>query len=420
MLDLNGIKTELQFVHIGDVNEVVKRGDYLYAALAAGGIDIVDATNPREPSVFGPFDPTFVAAHLEIDGEVLVASTAARAFRRYDLSNPMQLVAATSGTQAAPVESTARGEVKAVRDGVVIIQGGTQQGFELGQDVAIFSTRKLSAKEAFAKEAGMTTAGEITAVVRLERVEASESLATLGRGDSADPGDTVWATREPPSASVAAPHWIPFNWRMGTMLRPYLGFNGGGTHPVGLLADVYLDYYVKEVPLRLEVGLLPFGLVAGSTFQHNPLILDGTLAFYSPYLEVGLGGGVSVVATGSQPLTPCCNTVVGTFDQSARFGALDGFNFTWHSAIGWAPSGFEVAMASGAINIPLATRLTLYFDGGGGEGFAYTDLGLRTYVGGLGGPGTVILTGGIGFASISDDNETVQGPSLLLGLELRL
>jgi hypothetical protein len=429
MVDVYGVKTELNLVKLGRVNDLVRRGDFVYVALETGGFDVIDATNPREPTTFGPFGKGQVAVQLALAGEDLVAVLADKSFTRYDLRNPLLPVVAEVGSAPPPVvppsDVMPQGTVKAVKNGIVIIEGGTTLGFDLGQDVAIYSRRRVSAKDAIARAAGMKVSGTITAVVRLERVEQMESLATLGRGDVAEVGDLVEATREPPTASLVAPHWIPFEWRMGAMLRPFLGFSGGDTHPVGLLADVYLGYYLQDVPLRIEVGLLPFGLVAGSTFQHNPLILDATLAFYSPIFEFGLGGGFSTVATGAAPLAPCCNSTQGTIDESLRIGALDGFNFTWHSSIGWAPKGFDLAMARGELNIPLATHLTLFFDGGGGLGFGFTDAGLRTYLGGLGGPGTVILTAGLGFAEITDNSpnnngETVQGPSLLLGIELRL
>jgi hypothetical protein len=78
-------------------------------------------------------------------------------------------------------------------------------------------------------------------------------------------------------------------------------------------------------------------------------------------------------------------------------------------------------VAQGSLNFPLGTRLTLFFDGGGGSGFALFDAGLRTYLGGVGGPGTVILSAGLGFAGVTDNAfNNVGGPALVFGIEARL
>jgi hypothetical protein len=75
------------------------------------------------------------------------------------------------------------------------------------------------------------------------------------------------------------------------------------------------------------------------------------------------------------------------------------------------------------LSVPLTRQLGLFGAGGAGEnGWAFGELGVRTYVGGLGARGTAVLSASIGYASIFDgpSHETVGGPSVAFGCEWRL
>ncbi|HYV46893.1 MAG TPA: hypothetical protein VFA20_18640, partial [Myxococcaceae bacterium] len=84
---------------------------------------------------------------------------------------------------------------------------------------------------------------------------------------------------------------------------------------------------------------------------------------------------------------------------------------------------FVFGVGRAELNVPLTRQLGLFGAGGAGEnGWAFGELGVRTYVGGLGARGTVILSASIGYASIFDgpSNEAVGGPSVAFGCEWRL
>jgi len=421
--DVFGAPSELSEVKLGAVNDLVRRGDFVYVALAAGGIVVLDAHNPRAPQVGETFSKDQVVLHLAVEGDELVAVTKGQAFALYDLTDPRAPVAASprSALVLGAAGPAAQGKVLAVKDGFVIIEGGTQIGFVQGQNVAIYSRTRLSERDRVAQASGIEIPGLLTAIVRLERVQENRSLATFGRGDSPEVGDLVVSTNDSTTANIAGPRWIPFEWRLGLGLRPFLGIQNNGTHPFGLMTDIYIEYYFQEVPLRVGVGLLPIGFVAGGLTSHNPVVFDATVAFYSQFFEIGLGAGFSST-TNCVPLDCTNGNVEGTLDQTLRLGALDGVNFLWSSAIGYATSGFEVAAARGQLNFPLTTRLTLGLEGSGARGLFYGDVVLRTYLGGVGGPGTFILSAGLGGATITDSSsiETVSGPALVFELEARL
>ncbi len=135
----------------------------------------------------------------------------------------------------------------------------------------------------------------------------------------------------------------------------------------------------------------------------------------------------SVLAQGTQEnyetgvVTPTGSAVDPLIVEVLRIGQLDGLNLAWQSTIASTGSGFKLRSAEATLNLPVSTRFSIFMDGGGGDGFAFGDLGVRSYLGGVGGPGTVILSLGLGLGSIMDGApETLTGPSLMLGLEFRL
>jgi hypothetical protein len=432
--DVYGQKAELSTLKLGPVNDAVRRGNVIYVARSAGGIQIIDAENPRSPVAAGGFGAEVVVTHLAVKNDQLVALSKEQSFTTYDLTKPLHPIALeTAAASLPPGELTekepppAEGTVLTVRDGVVVIKGGTKDGFALGRNVAIYSQTRISDKDKLAREAGMQTPGLIVAVVRLERVEEDRSLAAYGRGDDPTPGDRVVVTDDATTASLSGPRMIPFEWRLDLAIRPFLGVGSTG-YPFGMLIDTAVAYYFQALPLRVEVGLAPIGFVVGGEVPYNPINFEATLAFYSQFVEVGLGGGVASSIEPASPLAPQTANAEGTIDQSLRIGALDGVNFIWNSAIGFGANSFELTSLRMQLNFPVATRLTLGFEGGGGPAYAYGDVVLRTYLGGMGGPGTFILSGGIGGAGAIDNstpgtfsgNPSAAGPSLVLELEVRL
>lgn len=106
--------------------------------------------------------------------------------------------------------------------------------------------------------------------------------------------------------------------------------------------------------------------------------------------------------------------------QLLRLGALDGFHLTWASSILSRDEQFVFGSGRGELQLPINARYALFAAGGGGRsGYAFGELGVRTFLRGTGGPGSLLLTGSIGGVSLSDGPRTLGGPSLALGLEWR-
>ena len=417
---------ELATLRVGAVKDVLRHGTVIYLAPVSGGVLAVDAQNPAAPVITARFAEGRHVVQLAHEGaSTLVAILDDRGTLSFDASDPLHPISSEAAARSRNPYG-GKGSVLAVKDGAVVIQGGSAAGFHVGEHVKILSRSHLSPQDLLAEQEGLEAVGATTAIVALERVEANRSLAHLGRGDEAQPGDEVVGTGDQVSESIFGPRWIPFQWRLAFTLRAFLDTSGDNSDAVGFLGDVMVSYYFPSAPIRIEAGVEPVGWVWGGSAQHNPAIAVLDVAYSSAYFEFGIGTGFSVLAnnsdlvfSGQQSGGSQVNPLIV---EVLRIGQIDGVNATWHSAIASTSSqGFQLRAAELDLNIPIATRVTLYMDGGGGNGFAFGDLGIRTYLGGLGGPGTCILSLGVGGAAILDGyQQQPSGPSLMAGIEFRL
>jgi hypothetical protein len=189
-------------------------------------------------------------------------------------------------------------------------------------------------------------------------------------------------------------------------------------------------WYLDILPLALEARASPIAFAIGAEERHHPIALAFTASYYTDYFEIGVGGGALIGNRGpcsveGPPGTPvtCEDNTGPTIDQVLRLGSLDGLSITWRSSIFSRPDRFVFGVGRGELAIPLTTHLGLFGGGGGGEnGFAFGELGVRTNVGGAGAKGTLIISASLGYASIFDgpSAENVGGPSLSFGMEWRL
>jgi hypothetical protein len=162
-----------------------------------------------------------------------------------------------------------------------------------------------------------------------------------------------------------------------------------------MLNDFTLEYYFR-VPLKLGVQLGPQGLIvsnrAGFTTE-----LRALLSFASSYFEIGLEPGGELHALGPSRF------VMG---YMLRVGSLDGLNLIFRNSYVLDFSSGSVqsplAIVNGEINIPLAQRINLFFVGGGSGSYGYGMGGVKYYLRGGGGPGSLILHGSLGGAWVND------------------
>ncbi len=422
---VNGLPQELSNLKVGPVKDILRHGTVVYAALEAGGVVVIDAENASAPVVTAHLaEGQHVVQFAHQGVSTLIAILEDKGAVSFNASDPLHPVPLEAGTQS-PTPFGGKGRVLAVRDGAAAIEGGTAAGFYAGEHVKIVSRAHLSPQDQLAEQAGLVPQGTTTAVAALERVEANRSIARLGRGDEAVPGDEVLGTGESLSESIVVPRAIPFEWRVSFTLRPFLDVSDS-EDTVGLLTGAMVAYYFAGAPLRIEAGVEPLGLALGGSVQHDPVIAVLDLAFTSSFFEFGIGTGFSVLAqAGMENYETGAYTSAGTqidplIVEVLRIGQLDGFNVTWHSAVASTSGGFQFRAGDSELNLPITTRVTIFMDGGGGSGYAFGDLGVRTYIGGVGGPGTTIVSLGLGGAGILDGDKQILGPSLLLGAEFRL
>lgn len=453
---------------LGLVVSEARVGAVRYLALQSGGVAVVvdEATGLRVVQTLLPGQA--VSRVLIVDGRLL-AFVVSESVQQFDVGSPMTPVVAPptlplpSSMTASPVppsppsppsrvdEATRPaaakrrvvGKVVEVSEGRVIVDHGVTDGFVRGARIKVIAQRLVKKPDLQAGGVAMLPSNEVTAVVALEEAEAGRSMAILGRGDVAMPGDLVEVTEAPLSESLFLPRRAPFNWRFGFVVRPYLGISGDGTFPVGILADGYVTYTFDDLPITLFAELSPIGTAVLGKEAHYPIVTAAGAAYTTDFVELGLGGGALVGNKG-----PCFPNEIGldtdgdgfpdqfrtegqtcegntgaTFNQVLRLGALDGIHLKWSSSIFARDTGFVFGVGRGELAVPVSSRLGVFAGGGGGEnGWGYGEVGVRSFFGGAGTPGTLMLQASLGGAAIFDgpSRETIGGPSVAFGLEWRM
>lgn len=419
----------------------VQRGATLYVPLTTGGVAVVDTSVAGAPKVMVTVLEGRFITRLLLDGDRLVALEAKEEALVLSLAEPSRpkLVRGVSASAApvvaapvpspgevAPLPAVASGVVIDVVGGRVIFEGGTDKGFRKGARVQVLSQRKVPKPDLVTGALTEVASGEVTAVLAIEQADANRAMAVLGRGDVAEKGDLVELTSEPVSERLFFPRRAPFEWRFGFVLRPFLGLEGT-TKPVGVMVDAFVSWYPTSLPLSVTAMASPFGFVINGREPHYP----GTFALLGGYatdfFEIGLGvgaltGNVGPCLPNELGVTTCEVNTGFTINQHLRLGSLDGFHLSWHSSIFSRPAQFVFGVGRGEVAIPLTSRLGLFAGGGGGEnGWAGGELGVRTSLGGAGAPGTVMLRASLGYAALFDgpSREFVGGPAVSFGMEWR-
>lgn len=415
----------------------VQKGMLEYVPLAAGGVAVVDTSGPDKKVLATILEGHFVT-RLLVDGDRLIALETKEEALVLSLDEPrLPRVVRGTATASAPVAKAveavtvappaAIGTVVDVVGGRVIFEGGVEKGFRKGVHVRVSSQRKVPKPDLLTGAMVEVPSGEVTAVLAIEQSDAQRGMAVLGRGDVAEKGDLVEVTTEPLSERLFFPRRAPFEWRFGFVVRPFLGLDGT-TKPVGVLLDGYAAWYPSSLPLSVTVMAAPFGFVINGKEPHYPGTFFVMGGYATDFFEIGLGVGALTGNTG-----PCftafpgataeCEVNTGfTINQHLRLGALDGFHLSWSSSIFSRPTQFVFGVGRGEVSVPLTSRLGLFAGGGGGEnGWAMGELGVKTALGGAGAPGTIVLRASLGYSALFDgpSREFLGGPAVAFGMEWR-
>jgi hypothetical protein len=231
-----------------------------------------------------------------------------------------------------------------------------------------------------------------------------------------------------------------YRLRYGFHARPFLGLeattaSGNTARAGGLMLDAFVTYRFEQLPLALHARLEPVSVGLGTGDRHTPGLGYVAATYSSDIIEVGLGAGALFSQAEEErncfPLYDQNGNISGeqcdqesnegvVLQQLLRLGALDGFNLTWSSSILSTEERFLFGSGRGEVQLPINARYALFAAGGAGRsGYAFGELGVRTFLQGSGGPGSLLLTGSIGGVSLSDGPRTLGGPSLAVGLEWR-
>ncbi len=184
--------------------------------------------------------------------------------------------------------------------------------------------------------------------------------------------------------------------RVQGTVRPFFNMIGPGG---GALGDVSVEYFFDK-PLKVGFELSPFAFVlvpeGPGTIVHARL----RAAFSSDYVEVGLGIGGRLQYFGPSGLSVA---------PALRLGSLDGLNLRLelgHSLIRnyyTQQAQFAFSHLTGGLDVPVTRRLALTLDGGYGvDLWAYATLGVRQFVVGNGGPGTLAIGASAGAVWVVD------------------
>jgi hypothetical protein len=444
--------------------------DVHYLALAAGGVAVVTMVDGRWV-LSQTLLPGQAVSHVMVDGSRLHAFVIAESVTSFDVRSPGTPLLAlptmsptttptTTATPPSPLPppsppptpplSTTESRaivamVVEVREGRIVIDHGSSSGFERGVRVKVISQRLVKKPDLEAGGVAMRPSNEVTAVVALEEAEAGRAMGILGRGDVAMPGDLVEVTEAPLSESLFLPRRAPFHWRLGFVVRPYLGIGGGGTFPIGVLADGYVAYTFEDLPISLFVEASPVGTAILGNEAHYPGVFTLGATYITDFVEVGLGGGALIGNKGPCALIvdevdtdgdgfadqfrerrderSCEGNTGATFNQVLRLGAIDGIHLKWSSSIFARDTGFVFGVGRAELAVPVSSRLGLFGGGGGGEnGWGYGEIGVRSFFGGTGAPGSYMLQASLGGAAIFDgpSREVIGGPLVAVGMEWRL
>jgi hypothetical protein len=209
-------------------------------------------------------------------------------------------------------------------------------------------------------------------------------------------GASSAGAEEAPRSSLFAPRLQRGLTRVSGTLRPFLVTPGLG---FGMISDVSVDHYFR-FPLRAGVDIAPLALAVQRGDAGFVAHVRGHVAYAGDYIELGAAVGAQLQHFGASGLALAARL---------RLGALDGVNIQLENGYslirGYYTGQAQLALdhITGEIDVPVTRRLTLRIDGGFGlDLWAYATVGLKHYLRGQGGRGTIILTAAAGAALVVD------------------
>lgn len=453
--------------------------DRVYVALGEFGAAVVRA-NKRDNQDAVVVEKLIPISHGEVTGfmvdgdSIWMQISSTSAIRIHDgpsaapitpvVALPVSEQAATlkkPSPRLAPTTELSGIAIKNVFNGKVLLNRGKTSGLRVGDRF------KVVRKEQFFDEGGIFDGEREVAVLVVDSVSADSARADIWRGDRVNMGDQVEPADSNTYPSLMYPRQLHGFVEAEMHLRPLINVGEAGA---GILVDDHLTYYAKHYYLGLRNE--PFGIgfsKSGSVFTQSTF---GDVGYNSRPFSVGLAVGFTSVYGDLQEMfdiTASGDTDEGNetsweagqpeegpwsqdmqhafaLGQCVRLGAMDGLNLSVANTLLFFPGGSKNAddeESEGGfiwggtdikLSIPLAQRVDLFLEGGGGVmGYAYGAIGVFGWLSGNGGPGSLGLMASAGGEGLwgartrrnlryhytDSDDIVVAGPMASLGLRYR-
>ncbi len=438
-------------------------GGLLVGATRSGKLVTYDVTNRAAPVRKAELDVGAPVAELRVADGVLLAvgkDNSVRAFLFGDDGAPIAL--RWGGATAAPAAATATGgarrgtlgKVLEAKRGNLLIELEDGAGITPGDILLVRSRAKELKINPFTRLEEETASNAPTAVVEVIRVEGNRAVAELNRGDQAVAGDTVELNDHRREVSRQFPARSDYDHWFRATLRPMANL---GQVDIASLTDLAWGYQGSWFHVQARIS--PLGIsVPNAVDMFNA---HAIFAYSGDFAEFGLGfgyfreswGGFSAyectagsTASVSQPTgsyvsqATSCTKAGPSVVQYLRLGAVDGLNIRVTNTT-VISDGFRFGFFDATLDIPITRTLNIYGLGGGGTNVGIGEFGVRTYLRGIGGHESLILTTGVGGTfmptanvyntttqgiyntgvnSTVGGNTSIAGPHFAVGVEYRL
>ncbi len=329
-------------------------------------------------------------------------------------------IAAASPSGPTGVAAQAKvllGKVATVSRGTALLELDEGANLRPGDAVLVRSQRTEQRMNLLSGKEENAVSNAPVAVLEVRQVQGSKAVAELARGDEVAPGDTIERTdRTSRGVAVFAPRSGYDMWARG-IIRLFPNF---GELDVGALTEISGGVYWEW--LHVQARLSPIGIsVPQAVHAYNAQVL---VSYQNDLAEFGIGTGYfshqfegessydctnsgyvsktssSLDSGGLEVQKFKCSQQGPTVAQVLRLGAVDGLHLRLTNTLAIDSGQFRFGYLDGSLDIPINRNLNLYAAGGGSTGIAWGEGGMRTYLRGVGGRDTLILTTGVGGTSI--------------------
>ncbi|MBN2723299.1 MAG: hypothetical protein JXR95_04420 [Deltaproteobacteria bacterium] len=325
------------------------------------------------------------------------------------------------GTKIGSVVSTGRG--------FVVFSVSKNVALRVGDVVEVRSTHGSKINNIFSGVNQDSSNRVISCVAVVSQIKGNRAVLELGKGEYAMVGDAVFTSQRELTVSKYFPRRIPSSLSASLELIPVFGSSSSDDHSYFSAITLIDVIWRTDSPLTLKAGLSPalylgnreYGFSSSTGFN-----VFGVLLYDSDYFAIGMGTGYLRPLMSQQSAH---NRQGMTIVQYVRLGSIDGLNLKgeFHGVYSDDNKDNSIRAMFGMLRleltVPLIEKTGLFFRYLG-DGRTLTNFagGLKTFLRGQGGAGSIIIPITIGYTSINpyvDETSKykVAGSSFSVGFE---